>query len=188
MVAVIERQKIFFVATAAKDGRVNLSPKGYDALRILGPKRLAWLNLTGSGNETAAHLLDSNRLTLMFCAFDDPPLILRLYGSANTIHRDESGWSDAYSHFEDFVGARQIFDMHIESIQTSCGFGVPKFEFIGQRSKLLESAEKRGSEGIAEYWEAKNRQSIDGKPTGMPAPSVGDTRTDASVRRPDQSD
>ena len=164
----IEKQKIFFVATADSDGRINLSPKGYDSLRILGPTKIAWLNLTGSGNETATHLLDQNRLTLMFCAFEDPPLILRIYGSAKTIHRDEPGWSELYELFGDFVGARQIFDVTVESVQTSCGFGVPLYQFVGERAKLLDSAAKKGPSGIADYWAEKNRLSIDGKPTGMP--------------------
>lgn len=168
LIKFINKQKVFFVATAATDGRINLSPKGYDSLRILGPTRIAWLNLTGSGNETAAHLIDQNRLTLMFCAFEDPPLILRVYGSAKTIHLDEPGWSELYEGFEDFVGARQIFDVTVQSVQTSCGFGVPLFEFAGERKKLLDSAAKKGSDGIADYWAEKNLMSIDGKPTGMP--------------------
>ncbi len=163
----ITSQKIFFVATAAQDGRVNLSPKGYEALKILGPNRLIWLNLSGSGNETAAHLLATNRMTLMFCAFEDPPMILRIYGSAKTVHPHDEQWQELSSNFDNYLGARQIFDMQVESVQTSCGFGVPLFEFAGQRSKLLEHFETKGGEAIERGWAEKNATSIDGLPTGI---------------------
>lgn len=163
----IAAQKIFFVATAATDGRINLSPKGYDALRVLGPNRLVWLNLSGSGNETAAHLRVANRMTLMFCAFEDPPLILRVYGSAQTIHPRDEDWEELYGHFGDYSGARQIFDMQVESLQTSCGFGVPLYEFAGPRSKLLEHSEAKGPDAIERGWAEKNAVSIDGLPTGI---------------------
>ncbi|MEM1214566.1 MAG: pyridoxamine 5'-phosphate oxidase family protein [Bacteroidota bacterium] len=165
----IEEQQLFFVATAAEDGRVNLSPKGLDSLKVLHPGQLLWLNLTGSGNETAAHLLRVNRMTLMFCSFTEQPLILRVYGKARTIHANDADWDKYLAHFGDhYTGARQLYLMNVESAQTSCGFAVPRYDFKEQRSRLLDSAERRGREGIEEYWQEKNRTSIDNFPTGMP--------------------
>jgi hypothetical protein len=163
----ISAQKIFFVASAAAEGRINLSPKGYDSLRVLDSRRIVWLNLSGSGNETAAHLLASNRMTLMFCAFEDPPLILRIYGSAKTIHRRDREWNELITHFGQFPGARQIFDLRVESAQTSCGFGVPYFEFSGERCKLLEHFRAKGEEAIERGWAEKNTLSIDGLNSGI---------------------
>lgn len=163
----IEEQQMFFVGTADVDGRVNVSPKGLDALRVLSPNRIVWLNLTGSGNETAAHVLGVNRMTIMFCAFQGNPLILRVYGSAKAIYPSDEEWSELYSHFPDMAGARQIFDVEIESVQTSCGYAVPLYEFTEQRSRLLDSAEQKGEAGIQQYWLDKNLESIDGKPTGQ---------------------
>ena len=164
----IENQKIFFVATAAADGRINLSPKGLDALRIISPTEVVWLNLTGSGNETAAHLLAVNRITLMFCSFDEKPLILRLYGRAEVIHQNDSEWNKYYSMFPNTPGARQVFKMHIESLQTSCGFGVPLLEFTGHRDQLNKWAEAKGEEVLIAYQREKNAISIDGLETGLP--------------------
>jgi hypothetical protein len=109
--AFIEAQHVFFVATAARDGRVNVSPKGLDSLRVLGPDRVVWVNAVGSGNETAAHLLDTPRMTLMFCSFDVKPQILRLYGTARALHDGDEGWAELLDLFPDFVGARNIFDV-----------------------------------------------------------------------------
>lgn len=164
----ILEQHMFFVATADVDGRVNLSPKGLDTFRILSPTRVAWLNLTGSGNETAAHLLSVNRMTMMFCAFQGSPLILRLYGTANTIHPTDTDWAEMSTLFPTLAGARQIFDITIESVQTSCGYAVPEYAFEQQRQRLLTNAEERGDGYIKNYWQEKNTISIDGKPTGMP--------------------
>ncbi len=161
----IEQQQLYFVATADRDGRVNLSPKGMDSLRVLEPNRVAWLNLTGSGNETAAHLLEVNRMTLMFCAFEGRSKILRLYGQANTVRPGDADWEELAEHFPHYDAARQIYDMQIESLQTSCGFGVPLYEFIGQREMLTEWAEKKGEAGIKDYWQTRNAINIDGKPT-----------------------
>jgi len=161
----IEQQKMFFVATADCDGRVNLSLKGMDSLRILSPQRVAWLNLTGSGNETAAHLLGVNRMTLMFCAFEGRSKILRLYGKAQTVHPGDDDWAELAGHFPDYPSARQVFNMQIESLQTSCGFGVPLYEYLGNRELLNEWARKKGSDGIEEYWNSRNALSIDGKKT-----------------------
>lgn len=167
LVDFIERQKLFFVATAARDGKVNVSPKGMDTLRVLDDNRLLWLNLTGSGNETAAHLIDSRRMTLMFCSFDRNPLILRLYGEAETIHNRDAAWPLLINRFPQYPGARQIFDLRIQQVQTSCGFAVPEFEFVGERRTLEAWSYKKGDAGIREYWSEKNRISIDGKPTGI---------------------
>ena len=167
--AFIERQPMFFVATAAPDGRVNVSPKGLDALRILSDTQIVWLNLSGSGNETAAHLRESPRMTLMFMALEGDPLILRVYGSARAIHPGEPGWEDHAGRFPAMAGSRQIFDMTIDLVQTSCGSGVPYLAFQGQRgeSELLPFYEEMGPDGVAAYWQRKNKLSIDGKPTGL---------------------
>ncbi len=161
----IEQQRMFFVATAAADGRVNVSPKGMDALRVLGPGRVAWLNLTGSGNETAGHLLEHDRMTVMFCAFEGAPMILRLYGRAAVLHRRDAGWADLAGMFPALAGARQIIDMRVDLVQTSCGLGVPLFEYREQRDGLEAWARSKGADGIRRYWEEKNRLSLDGKAT-----------------------
>ena len=161
----IAAQKIFFVATAAAEGRVNLSPKGYDSLRILNKNELVWLNLTGSGNETAAHLLDSNRMTLMFCAFEGLPRILRLYGTAEVIHPGDDQWQEWLALFGKPAGSRQLFHMQIELVQTSCGYAVPFMDFLSERYTLKQWTEKKGDDGIKHYWSAENSVSLDGKKT-----------------------
>jgi len=163
----IDQQKIFFVATAAADGRVNLSPKGGDYLRVLDANRLVWLNLTGSGNETAAHMRVHNRITLMFCSFDESPLILRLYGKGNILHEDSKEWLELITLFPENTGARQIFDITIDLVQTSCGFQVPFYEYKGERETLEKWANNKGREEIRQYWREKNSLSLDGKPTGI---------------------
>ena len=163
----IAAQSMYFVATAASDGRVNLSPKGLDSLRVLGPNRVAWLNLTGSGNETSAHLLDNPRMTLMFCSFDREPLILRLYGAAREVQPNDPDWDELYREFPPHVSARQIYDMTVDLVQTSCGFGVPLMSVESERVLLDTWAEKKGPEGVAEYWQQKNLSSIDGMPTKL---------------------
>lgn len=165
----IQRQKLFFVGTAADDGRVNVSPKGMDTLRVITEDRVVWLNLTGSSNETAAHLRENDRITLMFCAFEGDPLILRLYGHARIFHPHDTEWDSLITFFPAIPGARQIIDMSVDLVQTSCGFGVPFFEFKAERDQLEKWAEKKGPEGIRQYWEEKNRISLDGKPTGIVA-------------------
>ncbi|MDO8465811.1 MAG: pyridoxamine 5'-phosphate oxidase family protein [Gallionella sp.] len=165
----IRRQKIFFVGTAASDGRVNVSPKGMDTLRVVSANRVVWLNLTGSGNETAAHLLENNRITLMFCSFEGAPLILRLYGQAQALHPRDADWNDLTQFFPAIPGARQIIDVSIDMVQTSCGWAVPLFDFKAERDQLERWAENKGPEGIRKYWEESNQQSIDGKPTGIGA-------------------
>ncbi|WP_407275328.1 pyridoxamine 5'-phosphate oxidase family protein [Halothiobacillus sp. DCM-1] len=165
--AFIRAQRVYFVATATADSRINLSPKGLDSLRILSPTRLLWLNLTGSGNESAAHVRLNPRMTLMFCAFDEPPLILRLYGRAQAIHPRDTGWATLHAQFPNHPGARQIFDFAIDEVQTSCGFGVPLMTGAADRPTLNQWAEKKGSDGIARYWQDKNQFTIDQLPTGI---------------------
>ncbi len=161
----IAAQKIFFVGTATADSRVNVSPKGMDSLRVLGPNRVIWLNGTGSGNETAAHLLQNPRMTVMFAAFEGRPVILRLYGTAKAIHHNDPDWDDLYALFPPMPGARQIFDLDVDLVQTSCGMAVPFFDYVEERESLSNHFAKKGPEGTAEYWEKKNQQSIDGLPT-----------------------
>lgn len=165
--AFIRAQKVYFVATATVDSRVNLSPKGLDSLRILAPNRLLWLNLTGSGNESAAHVRSHPRMTLMWCAFDEPPVILRVYGTARSIHPRDADWSACHDLFPNHPGARQIFDLTIEEVQTSCGFGVPLMDAATDRPTLNQWAEKKGTAGIQQYWIDKNQRSIDDLPTGI---------------------
>lgn len=164
----IAQQHIFFVATADADGRINLSPKGMDSLRVLSPNRLIWLNLTGSGNETAAHILKVNRMTLMWCAFEGKPLILRIYGTARAVHPDEEGYDALAAQLPDWPGARQIFDVTVNSVQTSCGYAVPFMKFQEDRKRLVDGAAAKGPDGIVAYQQRKNRVSIDGLPTGLP--------------------
>lgn len=163
----IDQQKLFFVATAGTDGRINISPKGMDSLRVLTPKKIAWLNLTGSGNETAAHVLEMNRITLMFCSFAGKPMILRLYGKATTLHPRDNEWNHYLEMFPPHPGARQIFIVEIEMALTSCGFAVPLLEYVEDRSTLIQWTEKAGEEGIKKYQHDKNLVSIDGKPTNL---------------------
>lgn len=168
----ITEQKIFFIGTATADSRISVSPKGLDSLRILGPRRAVWLNLTGSGNETAAHVQQNPRMTIMFCSFSDDPLILRLYGNATTIHPRDPEWEALYPLFPPIPGARQIFDLAIDLVQTSCGFGVPRFSFEGERETLREWTLKKGEEGLKKYWHDRNQTSMDGIPTNIIAPNI----------------
>jgi Pyridoxamine 5'-phosphate oxidase len=168
--AFIERQPLFFVGTAARDGRVNLSPKGLDSLRVLSPRRVVWLNGTGSGNETAAHLLDTNRITIMFCSFAREPLILRLFGSARTVQPGDGDWDELVGLFPAMPGARQVYDVDVDLVLTSCGYGVPRMELTGQRDLMASWAVKKGPAGLASYQAEKNTTSLDGHPTGLPTP------------------
>ncbi|NNK78084.1 MAG: pyridoxamine 5'-phosphate oxidase family protein [Litoreibacter sp.] len=171
----VEAQHIFFSGSAAPEGRVNVSPKGMDSLRILGPNRVLWLNLTGSGNETAAHLTEDPRMTLMWCSFSKRPLILRMYGTAHAVHRTDARWEELYALFPSSVGARQIFDMTVDLVQTSCGYAVPFMEFAGERDTLTHWNEDKGAEGIEKFWAEKNAETLDGKPTDILALSIGET-------------
>jgi hypothetical protein len=165
--AFIAEQPIFFVGTAATSGRVNVSPKGMDSLRVLDANRVVWLNLTGSGNETAAHLLQNNRMTLLFCAFTGKPLILRLYGQAKIYHKEEADFQRYIHHFPENPGARQIIELQVDLVQTSCGMAVPFMDFQEERTQLQSWAEKQGEEKIEAYWKNRNTRSIDGFPTGF---------------------
>ena len=165
----IAEQKIFFVGTATADSRVSVSPKGMDSFRVLGNSRIAWLNVTGSGNETSAHIQQDPRMTIMFCAFEGPPLVLRLYGAAKVIHKNDAEWNSLFTLFKPLPGARQIFDLTVDLVQTSCGMGVPYFSHLGDRELLSDWATKKGDEGLKQYWEEKNQMSIDGISTHIVA-------------------
>lgn len=172
--AFIEKQPLFFVASAPLDanGHINLSPKGLDSFRVLSPLRVAYLDLTGSGNETAAHLLENGRITFMFCAFDGAPNILRLYGTGRVVLPEMPEWSDLAAHFPLLPGARQIVVAEIHRVQTSCGFAVPRMDLVEQRDTLLRWAEKNGEEALAGYRAQKNVCSIDGLPTPFGKPEA----------------
>ncbi|MEM6446147.1 MAG: pyridoxamine 5'-phosphate oxidase family protein [Cyanobacteria bacterium J06642_2] len=163
----VAKQQIFFTGTAPHEGRVNVSPKGMDTFRCLSSKEVAYLDLTGSGNETSAHIEENGRLTLMLCSFVGKPTILRMYGRGRVIRQGDADWKTYAGHFELLPGARQIIKLDIDSVQTSCGFGVPMYEYAGDRSELVEWAEKKGDRGLHEYRHKKNRVSIDGLPTGL---------------------
>ena len=166
-IAFISEQKMFFVGTATADSRVNVSPKGMNSFRVLSSNRIAWLNVTGSGNETAAHVQLAPRMTIMFCSFEGPPQILRLYGTAKAVHRTDPEWNKLLGQFEPLPGTRQIFDMHVEMVQTSCGMAVPLYTYEGDRDLLSNWAKKQGEAGISKYWHDRNQLSIDGIKTGI---------------------
>ncbi len=163
----IKNQHLFFVATAMKDGHINLSPKGLDSFKVINENRVIWLNLTGSGNETATHLMHDERMTIMFCAFEGPPMILRLYGSAKVYHHYDDFWEEGIGFFPEIAGARQLIDMHVELVQISCGFGVPLMDYKQQRQELMECAEGQDEEGLKEYRKKKNTTSLDGHTTNI---------------------
>ena len=163
----IAEQKMFFVGTATTDSRVNVSPKGMDSFRVLGKNRAVWLNVSGSGNETSAHVQLNPRMTIMFCAFEGAPLILRLYGTAKVIHKNDVAWNELFPLFEPLAGARQIFDLSIDMVQASCGMAVPYYSYEGDRNLLKDWAIKKGDDGLKDYWEEKNQISIDNTPTNI---------------------
>ncbi len=163
----IREQHLFFVGTTGAEGYINVSPKGMDTFRVTGPAEVVWLNLTGSGNESAAHVAENGRMTIMFCSFGKQPLIMRLYGQARVVHPRDDNWSALLSLFPDDIGARQIFQLRLDLVQTSCGYAVPRYELKGERPTLTKWAEKKGAEGIEQYWREKNTVSLDGKATGI---------------------
>ncbi|NJL86689.1 MAG: pyridoxamine 5'-phosphate oxidase family protein [Leptolyngbyaceae cyanobacterium SM1_1_3] len=165
----IESQHLFFVGTAplSAEGHVNLSPKGLETFRMLSPLRVGYLDLTGSGNETSAHLQQNGRLTFLFCAFEGPPRILRLYGKGQVILPSHPDWETLSAGFPELPGCRQLIVADIHRVQTSCGFGVPLYAYEGQRETLLEWADKKGESALHEYQLAKGSQSIDGLPTPL---------------------
>jgi hypothetical protein len=168
--AFLLKQKVFFTASGTADSRINLSPKGLDCLRVLDDRRICWMDLTGSGAETAAHMAADGRLTVMTCAFEGTPLILRLYGRGSCHRRGTPTYAgllaEAFGGVE-ITGARQIVELSIDLVQTSCGFGVPVLTFESERQILPRWAEKQGEEGVAKFQAEKNRVSIDGLPTGL---------------------
>jgi hypothetical protein len=167
--AFIEKQRLFFVASAplSGDGHVNCSPKGLDCFRVLSPTRVAYMDIIGSGNETAAHLLENGRITFMFCAFDGPPNILRLYGNGHAVLPGDAEWDQLAPHFTLQLATRQIIVADIHKVQTSCGFSVPLYEYAGERTQAQQWAEKKGIDGLEAYKQEKNRISIDGLPTPL---------------------
>jgi len=173
----IAQQQLFFVATAplSKDGHINLSPKGLDSFRVLSSQKVAYLDLTGSGNETSAHLQENGRITFMFCAFQQPPLILRLYGHGTTVLPTMPEWETLYPLFTAIPGSRQIIVATLDRVQTSCGMGVPLYSLEEQRNGLIQWASKKGEQGLVDYWKQKNTASID----GLPAP-IHELVTDVS--------
>ena len=166
----IGQQKIFFTASASAGARINLSPKGSDCLRVLGPNEVVYLDQTGSGNETAAHVRGDGRLTIMFCAFEGPPNILRLYGKGRVLPRGGADYAriltSAFAGDEP-PGARQMIALDVESVQTSCGYSVPVYTFKDDRRTLKDWASRKGPGGIEAYWHEKNVTTIDGLPTGL---------------------
>lgn len=172
LAAWIAAQPMYFLASAplSADGHVNLSPRGLDSLRVLGPQQVALLDLTGSGNETAAHLLENGRITVMFCAFAGKPKILRLFGRGRSVQPGDADWGGLRGRFPaDIPGIRQIFVVDVARVRTSCGFGVPLMAFEAQRDDLIRWAEKKGEAELATYRENKNAVSLD----GLPAPGLG---------------
>jgi hypothetical protein len=164
LIEFIGRQHLFFVGTApdSSDGHLNISPKGLDTFRILGPNSVAYLDLTGSGIETVAHLRQNGRITILFCAFEGPPLILRLYGRGRVVEPGEPEWDGLIAEFPEYPGIRSVIIVDVERVADSCGFAVPRFEFKGERSQLIDYANKKGPAGMEEYKARKNQSSIDG--------------------------
>lgn len=167
LITFIEKQKLFFVATAGAEGRINLSPKGMDSLRVLDASTVLWLNLTGSGNETAAHVLENKRMTLMFCSYEKQPLILRLYGDAQMISKKDEQWASLSAQVPSYRGARQFFKLNIDLVQTSCGYAIPYYDYQGERDTLSKWTDKKSDQELREYHLDNNAQSMDGKPTGI---------------------
>ena len=163
LAAFIAEQPLFFVASApTTGGHVNLSPKGLDTLRVIDPVTVAYLDLTGSGNETSAHVADNGRLTIMLCSFGAKAMILRLYGRCRTVLSADAGFAGLRRHFGDYVGERQILVLDVERVQTSCGYAVPRMDNPRQRDTLLRWSENKGPDGIVAYQREKNVTSIDG--------------------------
>jgi hypothetical protein len=163
----IAAQKVFFVATAPGTGRINLSPKGMDTFRVISPKRVIYLDITGSGNETAAHLLENGRITIMFCSFDKTARIARLYGHGRAIQHHASSWPEYLAMFVPEPGIRQIMEIDVDCAMTSCGYGVPWMENLKERDTLRKYWQKRDQQTLTAYQRKENERSIDGLPTGL---------------------
>jgi hypothetical protein len=157
-------QPMFFVATAPRDGHVNVSPKGYATLRVLGERRVAYLDLTGSGVETIAHIRDNGRVTLMWCAFSGNPRIARVYGTGRVHELGSAGFDELAPNFDLLAGARAIIDIDVDRISTSCGYAVPLMDLVEDRDRLQRWAEAKGEPGLVDYRAGKNAASIDGLP------------------------
>ncbi len=170
----IQAQPMFFVATAGASGRVNVSPKGMDTLRVVDDRRIVWLNLTGSGNETAAHVTENRRMTLMWMSIGPEPLILRVYGTASVLHPRDPRWGDEVDRFPQLAGSRQVFDLEIELVTSSCGSGVPEMTVVADRgaTELEPFYAAMSDDEIHDYWQRKNSTSLDGRPTGLNGPSA----------------
>lgn len=166
----INDQHMFFVATAAPTGKVNLSPKGGDAMRVINAKQLIWRNLTGSGNETAGHLLQDPRMTVMWCSFTTRPIILRCYGTARVSHVGDTDFTNLDAHFTPHLGARQIYTLDIDMVQSSCGYAVPFMDFVRDRDTLDKWSDDKGEDAIKNYWRERNATTLDGAPTRMDSP------------------
>lgn len=162
-IAFIERQAVFFTATAAESGRINLSPKGLDTFRVLSPGRVGYLDLGGSGNETHAHLAANGRITIMFCGFENPANILRIYGRGRAVLPQDADWDALAPHFEILTGTRQIFSIAVESVQTSCGWGVPVMHLERPRDTLTRAHAGADGEEWVDVVKSRTR-SIDGLP------------------------
>ncbi|MEN9677170.1 MAG: hypothetical protein RIS76_3066 [Verrucomicrobiota bacterium] len=177
----IVQQQMFFVATAplSADGHVNASPKGGDAFRVLGPRQVAWLDVTGSGAETIAHLRENGRIVVMFCAFSGAPRIVRLHGRGEVLREGHADFSSLLALFLPHPGTRSIIRVQVDRVSSSCGFGVPEYAFQGERVTLSKWAAGKGREGIAEYWARKNVRSLDGLPAlTEAAPAADDPHSD----------
>jgi hypothetical protein len=179
----IVKQPVFFVATAAPGARINLSPKGMDTFRVLDEKRVGYLDLTGSGNETAAHLLRDGRITIMFCSFDKSAEIARIYGRGAVVRPTDERWPKLIAHFPKLSGVRQIMEIGVESAMTSCGYGVPRMREMTERDTLEKYWTKRGEGKKEEYQQDHNLRSIDGLPTGMPQATTPSSVTSSRTRR-----
>jgi hypothetical protein len=161
----MEQQPMFFVATAPRDGgHVNVSPKGGDTFRVLSPTEVAYLDLTGSGAETLAHIRENGRLTVMFCSFDAKPQILRLYGQGESVRPGEPGWDGLAARFPEYPGVRSVIRLAVERVATSCGYAVPEMDLVRPRTKLDEWSARKGEDALVDYRAEKNTTSIDGLP------------------------
>ena len=163
----IEKQKMYVIGSAGAEGFINVSPKGMDSFKIIDENTVVWMNHTGSGNETSAHVQENGRMTIMFNSFEETPLILKLYGEAIVVHNKDERWEELSSHFAEFMGVRQFFEMKVELVLTSCGFGVPLYKYIGERNKLQKWAEKKGRDGLKIYWSEKNVETLNGVKTNL---------------------
>jgi hypothetical protein len=162
----IHSQHVFFVATAptSPEGHLNLSPKGLDSFAVLDTKTVAYLDLVGSGIETVSHLRENGRIVIMFCTFTGPPNIVRLYGRGRVVEPQDAEWQSLAPKFPDYAGTRTIIVVDLERVADSCGWGVPQFEYVGERRQLVDFADQKGPEKLAEYMAKNNGASLDGLP------------------------